>query len=226
MGDSDFKIDLTETFPHLNNAPIVEAVIEVRTRAEAPWEQAAVTQRLKGQLPEYPNVLSINAAQQEFTFGPKVAASATHQLGWSGLRFQSADKLHVAEFKRDGFLFLRLRPYETWETLESEARRYGRCTSKLRGRHKRNASACASLTGFRCRLTQQDSKNTSNLIQKLRADWTSRISIFSIGKPSWFRAMTMGLTLHALYIFPGPNRGRCWHHSRHRRLHDARISAR
>src|SRR6266481_3127527 len=61
MGDSDFKIDLTETFPHLNNAPIVEAVIEVRTRAEAPWEESTVTQRFKAQLPEYPSVLSINA---------------------------------------------------------------------------------------------------------------------------------------------------------------------
>src|SRR5206468_346758 len=95
MGDSDFRIDLTETFPHLNNAPIVEAVIEVRTRAEAPWEESTVTQRFKAQLPEYPSVFSMNAVQQEFTFGTKVAAPATHLLGWSGLRFQSADKLHA-----------------------------------------------------------------------------------------------------------------------------------
>jgi len=45
------------------------------------------------------------------------------ELGWNGLRFQSADQLHVAQFKRDGFVFSRLRPYQTWEQFEEEAKR-------------------------------------------------------------------------------------------------------
>ena len=52
MADSEFKIDLTQTFPHLDKAPIVEAVIEIRTRAEAAWEEVPVTRRLKAQLPD------------------------------------------------------------------------------------------------------------------------------------------------------------------------------
>ena len=124
MADSEFKIDLTQTFPHLDKAPIVEAVIEIRTRAEGLWEESTVTQRLKADLPEYPNVLSMNAVRQEITLGPQAPSQGTlHELGWNGLLFESADKLHVAQFNRDSFVFSRLHPYETWEHLEKEAKR-------------------------------------------------------------------------------------------------------
>ena len=124
MAASEFKLDLTQTFPHLNKAPIIEAVIEIRTRAESAWEESNVTRRLKAELPEYPNVLSMNAMQQEITFGAQTAPQgAAHELGWSGLNFQSADKLHVAQFNRDSFVFSRLHPYEAWEQLEKEAKR-------------------------------------------------------------------------------------------------------
>src|SRR5207245_2299817 len=89
---SRFNIDLTKSFPHLDKAPIVEAVIEIRARAQTLWDEAAITSQLKSRLPDYPNVLSLNAVRQEFTFGPEVTAEAkTHELGWNGLRFQSAD---------------------------------------------------------------------------------------------------------------------------------------
>ena len=123
-GETDFKIDLTETFPHLDKAPIVEAIIEIRSRAESPWEEAAVSQRLKTELPEYPKALSMTAVSQEFSFGVQIPpTTATHNLGWNGVRLQSADDLHVAQFNRDGFVFSRLRPYESWEQLEKEAMR-------------------------------------------------------------------------------------------------------
>ena len=124
MVDPEFKIDLTQTFPHLDRAPIVEAVIEIRTRAQSPWEESGVTQRLKAALPEYPTVHSMNAVQGEIVFGAQTSPQgAVHELGWNGLRFQSADELHVVQFNRDSFVFSRLRPYETWEQLEKEAKR-------------------------------------------------------------------------------------------------------
>jgi uncharacterized protein (TIGR04255 family) len=124
MVDTDFKIDPRQTFPHLDRAPIIEAVIEIRTRAQSPWEESKVTQRLKAALPEYPTVHSMDAVQQEIVFGAQVPPQGlVHELGWNGLRLQSADKLHVAQFNRGGFVFSRLRPYETWEQLEKEATR-------------------------------------------------------------------------------------------------------
>src|ERR1051325_2838740 len=111
MVDSEFKIDLAQTFPHLARAPIVEAVIEIRTRAQSAWEESSVTQRLKAALPEYPTVHSMNAVHGELIFGAQATPQgAVHELGWNGLRFQSADKLHVAHFNRDSFVLSRLRP--------------------------------------------------------------------------------------------------------------------
>ena len=124
MAESELKIDLTQSFPHLNKAPIVEAVIEIRTRAEGAWEESLIVPLVKKELSGYPTALSMNAFQQEFTFGNQVPPKgATHDLGWNGLRLQTADNLHVAQFNRDSFVFSRLQPYESWEQLAAEAMR-------------------------------------------------------------------------------------------------------
>ncbi len=125
MGNqTNFKIDLTESFPHLDKAPIVEAVIEIRVRAQTEWIESEVTKRLKAELPGYPTLLSMNAIQQEFSFGMQIPPkTAVRELGWSGLRFQSSDNLHVAQFNRDSFVFSRLQPYQSWQYLEEEAMR-------------------------------------------------------------------------------------------------------
>ena len=49
------KIDPAQEFPHLARAPIVEAALEIRARAEAPWEELALLEQLKARLPDYPN---------------------------------------------------------------------------------------------------------------------------------------------------------------------------
>ena len=40
--DQKFKIDIGEKFPHLPGAPIVEAIIEIRTRAEGAWDETTM----------------------------------------------------------------------------------------------------------------------------------------------------------------------------------------
>lgn len=121
---SRFSIDVKETFPSLAQAPIVEAVIEIRAQAEAPWEEPAITEQLKTMLPDYPGVQS----QQQFMQEVKVdigqkAEGVVRNLGWKGLRLESADKLHIAQFNRDGFLFSHLQPYDSWEQFCSEGLR-------------------------------------------------------------------------------------------------------
>ena len=44
-------------------------------------------------------------------------------MGWRGLRCESADRLHVAQFNRDGFAFSRLAPYESWNQFQQEGLR-------------------------------------------------------------------------------------------------------
>ena len=136
---SAFKIDLTESFPLLARAPIVEAVIEVRARAEARWEEQAITNHIKSRLPEYPSVLSSRAVQLRMEFTqpgaqaaqPSPTEQVVHDMGWRGLRCESADKRHVAQFNRDGFVFSRLAPYESWDQFEREGLRLWQLHTEL-----------------------------------------------------------------------------------------------
>ncbi len=119
-----FKIDLSESFPLLSRAPIVEAVIGVTARAETAWDESAISDQFKQRLPEYPVVQSHREAHLEF----KLAANAqpeqaVQDMGWRGLRCESADKLHIAQFNRDGFSFSRLKPYQSWEQFYQEGMR-------------------------------------------------------------------------------------------------------
>ncbi|MFH0937822.1 MAG: TIGR04255 family protein [Planctomycetota bacterium] len=122
MNDSAIKIDMSEKFLHLTHAPIVEAVIEIRARTQISWDQNAIAAWLKPRLPDYPIAHMQNEFHAEVTFEPQGITKQNHcNLGLKGVRFQSADKLHVAQFNRDGFVFSRLQPYENWRQLRSEA---------------------------------------------------------------------------------------------------------
>lgn len=119
-----FKIDLTESFPLLSRAPIVEAVIGVTARAESAWEESAISERFRQRLPGYPSVHSHREIRHELKFAADAQPEqAVHDMGWRGLRCESADKLHIAQFNRDGFSFSRLKPYQSWEQFSQEGMR-------------------------------------------------------------------------------------------------------
>lgn len=119
---SPLKIDITERFPRLTHAPIAEAVIEMRARAEVPWEESAVRDRLVPLLSAYPKIESQSEFEHEMQIGPGKNMVQRHRdLGWRGLRCESADHVHIVQFNRDGFVFSRLRPYDHWEPFHGEA---------------------------------------------------------------------------------------------------------
>jgi uncharacterized protein (TIGR04255 family) len=121
---ADFKIDLTKIFPTLANAPIVEAALGIQARAERPWEASTVSQKIKATLPDYPKVASHNQFVQAIKLEPsKAPETMTQEMGWNGFRVQSEVEPHIAQFNRDGFIFSRLHPYETWERFLREALR-------------------------------------------------------------------------------------------------------
>jgi uncharacterized protein (TIGR04255 family) len=124
MSTSIVTINPDETFEYLPKAPIVEAVIDLRARAEADWREELITNPLTVKLPDYPQKHSLSGFQQEFTLTPGSLPNAkATETGWQGLRFQTGDKLHVAQFNREGFSFSRLQPYDRWEQLVAEAMR-------------------------------------------------------------------------------------------------------
>lgn len=116
-------INLTEQFPHLTQAPIVEAVIEIRTRAEVPWEEGSITRELKDRLADYPKLRAAHTGTLKLRVGGEVKEQQLEDHGWSGLHGLSADERHVAQFTRDSFVFSRLAPYQSWEQLSREGLR-------------------------------------------------------------------------------------------------------
>lgn len=126
------KIDLAEPFPHLPHAPIVEAVVDVRARAEVSWEEEAIQAQIKAQLPDYPQADSHREFRHEVKMAPgQEPQQALLDLGWKGLRLRSSDKLHIAQFNRDGFVFSRLEPYQSWKQLYDESMRLWRMYVEL-----------------------------------------------------------------------------------------------
>lgn len=118
------SIDLSEKFPHLRNAPIVEAVIDFRARFQEPWDHDKVRQRLGSALPDYPIVDGQRGFRANIKAGDASVPTATTQdLGWSGLVVRSTDKLQVANFRPEGLVFSRLAPYADWALFSAEALR-------------------------------------------------------------------------------------------------------
>lgn len=119
------KIDISEQFEHLPCAPIVEAVIEIRARATTTWQEQTVRSELKTKLVGYSLLDSLKAVRGEFKLEPgKSPSSVLRDLGWSGDRFQSADKKQIARFSADRFAFSRLGPYQDWAQFSTEALRF------------------------------------------------------------------------------------------------------
>lgn len=121
-----FRIDLNEPFERLARAPVVEAVIEVRARAETEWTEEAILPWLKTALPEYSSSQSLTGFAVTIDTRPSEGASGAfgpQDLGWMGVRFESASPHRIAEFTRDHFFSSRLHPYQDWTDFHDEAKR-------------------------------------------------------------------------------------------------------
>ncbi|MDC0935225.1 TIGR04255 family protein [Pirellulales bacterium] len=119
---AEFKFDFEEKFDNLPHAPIVEAVIHWQATPTKTPEPKALFEELKQVLPDYPHAESqheINIASQAGPDGTAVSQKAQ----WHGFKFQSENKLHIAQFTRNGFVFSRLKPYPDWPAFLEEANR-------------------------------------------------------------------------------------------------------
>jgi uncharacterized protein (TIGR04255 family) len=122
------ELDFDRKFPHLAAAPIVEAVIHWHARAQQKWDHDELSRELAGRLPDYPEQKEQHQVlfEVDASLDDDAKPTATRHGGWLGFRHLSPDKLNIAQFNRDGFVFSRLRPYQDWETFEREARRLWR----------------------------------------------------------------------------------------------------
>jgi uncharacterized protein (TIGR04255 family) len=108
-------------YPFLKNAPIIEAVIDIRVKArdDLTVEQLdAIHDSISDQ---YPNKKARHKWEGRFEFkkGEPPISSGTEAI--DGYIFTSADQKQVFQARLDGFTFSRLKPYKTWEHLRDEA---------------------------------------------------------------------------------------------------------
>lgn len=119
-----YEIDRNKEFEHLEHAPIIEAVIEIKCPPQVPWDEDTIPEEVAKLLQGYQLLSSRSEYRQKVNIKDNVPIpDPMEKVGWKGVRYQSEDEKYVAAFNRDGFVFSRVGPYETWEQFRTEALR-------------------------------------------------------------------------------------------------------
>lgn len=109
---------------HLANAPIKEALVDIRVDLPPEFSAAGFRDVRDAVGPVYARIAE--AAKQETTiqFDSGAATSATsREFGLYAVQFISEKNATVAQFRADGFTFNKLRPYTDWASIAPEALR-------------------------------------------------------------------------------------------------------
>jgi uncharacterized protein (TIGR04255 family) len=109
---------------HLSNAPIKEALIDLRVTPREGLTFDQLQSALEGRFAGYHDKGQI--LEQHFELRVDGVASnsgASLNSRKVGVRLHSADERHVAQCQIQGFTLSRLTPYEDWDRLVEEARR-------------------------------------------------------------------------------------------------------
>lgn len=111
------------TVRHLNNAPIKEALIDIRVKLPQDIELQVLGSLHSRIAKDYPK--RDERIKMEAKFDGKTG-DVTKTVSVDGYLHRSLDGLNVVQFRRDGFTFSRLQPYQRWENLSEEANRLWR----------------------------------------------------------------------------------------------------
>jgi uncharacterized protein (TIGR04255 family) len=96
---------------HYSQAPITEALIDLRVTPGERVDVAALDAIHAAELQNYPNKKKLYAFTAELRAGDEVSANANQiERGWA---LVSEDQKQVCQVQLDGFTFSRLAPYET-----------------------------------------------------------------------------------------------------------------
>jgi uncharacterized protein (TIGR04255 family) len=113
-------------YPHLSNAPIVEAVVDWRAKLPIDFD----IEKFKGLANALGPRYKLADEERAFEFGLKFKHQpgdqpqvSSRDVGIHGFRFRSDDGLEIANFRQDGFSFSRLKPYTQWDSVFEEAER-------------------------------------------------------------------------------------------------------
>jgi uncharacterized protein (TIGR04255 family) len=119
------KNEMTPDDLHLEHAPIVEALIVIDVEPLNDETMSRVQTVAEGFRTDYPE--SEPLRQSQFKLGMDLRSggiiSRASDDASFGRKYVSKDKRQLVVFRRDGFNFSRLPPYERWDSFRSEAKR-------------------------------------------------------------------------------------------------------
>jgi uncharacterized protein (TIGR04255 family) len=110
---------MPQDHPHYENAPIMEAVLDIRVE---PW--SGLSADALAEIPAgaaYSTVDDIHMSVSQIQIGPR--PSTTMSSHHSGFSYKSADLKYVFQAQVAGFTLSRLAPYENWDQFSTEAKR-------------------------------------------------------------------------------------------------------
>lgn len=112
---------------HLANAPIREAIVDVRVKARQDFKAEQFRDLVSQLAPTHPVVEEQRGFEAVVEFGPGgPRPPRTTEARLRGLIFKSADQLDLAQFRVDGFTVNRLKPYTSWSQIFPRALEFWR----------------------------------------------------------------------------------------------------
>ena len=120
-----FDFNFHEEFPHLPNAPIVEAVLQINARATTEWTRERIVPAILAEIGDNNSLAPEDASEQ--TFQLDLITGIRHEVSssyWQGARVAPMGRPEIVRFSRDFFAFSRLVPYEHWDAFLHRAMYY------------------------------------------------------------------------------------------------------
>lgn len=113
---------------HLENAPIAEAIIGIDVAVLSDDGMRAVEDASTEINDDYPQSEPLTQLQFQFGFGPGMTQLHPSQAAQQnyGRKHVSRNRNQLAVFRRNGFSFSRLPPYQRWQSFRDEAKRIWR----------------------------------------------------------------------------------------------------
>jgi len=108
-------------FKYLPNAPITEALIDIRAKLPSNFNVHAFKELHEDVLKDFPLMETQKEFSADFKLEKDKPSIQTKSEGVRGYIYKSQDKKNIVQFRRDGFTFNRLKPYTNWGDIIDKA---------------------------------------------------------------------------------------------------------
>ena len=108
---------------HLKNAPITEALLDFRVQPKRGLPFPVIElNRLAQEIEDaYPKIEQKQLRKLEMELSPTGMSTRTEEHGIQAYWFRTERDDRIAQFRIDGFTYNMLKPYENWESMQTEA---------------------------------------------------------------------------------------------------------